>query len=191
MTVKRTAGERLDRAIQTTRTGLKQSEEYVKKKLKRVTQTEHETLGAAGPASSKRTYVSIVVGVLLLILLIWLVWPSGGSEKATLAQAQDIAKMLKAENVTIQGVTVTPTGYEVTYAAENAVDRFDDALLYDWATIDAVAADHDCDTVSIITTLDGQPVEKQTATCPSVRALARGVLTEQEFWSLVKHESSP
>lgn len=138
----------------------------------------------------KNKFIWIGAAALLLIIIIIAIWSvSAPREKATSAQGQYIWNTLYAENVTVQNVTVTRSGYEITYAAESAVGRFDDAMLYDWATIYAVSATQHCDTVSIVTTLDGQPMERQTASCPAVRALARGVLTEKEFWMLVKHES--
>lgn len=135
----------------------------------------------------KNKFIWLGAAAVIVIILITLL--STRQDGATKEQARNIAKMLQAENITILYLTVVGNSYEITYPAEAAVGRFDDAILYDWATIYAVAADHNCDTVSIITTLDGERIEKQTASCAAVRALARGVLTEKEFWMLVDHES--
>ena len=168
---KKTAGEHLDHAIEKTKNGVHATKAAVQRH-----------------ARNKFVVITIVLVVLILLALLLLSTCSGG-EKATTEQAQDIAKMLKAEGVTIQGIRVTSDGYEITYAAESAVGRFDDALLYDWGMIYGIAGAHDCETVSIITTLDNEPLHKQTAGCESIRALTRNVITENEFLALVKHES--
>lgn len=173
MAEKKTAGQRLDHAIERTKHHAKRSKDYCKEKF-------------AGQKAM--TILLVLAGVALVIFLVWWI-ATIPAEKSTTEDAQSIAKMLKAQGVAIQGIEVTRGGYEVTYAAESAVDRFDDALLYDWAMIYGVAAAHRCDEVSIKTTLDGEELHKQTASCPAVRALVRGVLTEQEFWALVEHES--
>jgi len=170
---KKTVGQHVDHAIDRTKHHVKRSKEFVKEKA-----TGGKTLW----------YVIGAIALILLIVLLWWII-TAPNEKATTEDAQSIAKMLKAEGVTIQGIDVTRQGYVVTYAAEAATDRFDDALLYDWAMIYGITAGHHCDQVSIITTLDNEPLHKQTASCESVRALVRNVLTEQEFWMLVEHES--
>ncbi len=176
-TEKKSVGEHVDRAIEKTKHHAKRSKEFVKEKL--------------GGATGNRKTLWIAAAVVAALILIFLVWwiATAPDEKATTAQAQDIAQQLKAENVTIQGIRVTRQGYEVTYAAESAVGRFDDALIYDWGMIYGTAAAHDCDYVTIVTTLDGQPVHSQTAPCEAVRAMVRGVLTEAEFEALVQHKS--
>ncbi len=137
---------------------------------------------------SKIIIISTVVLVLILIG-IWYWYATAPYEVSTPAEAQDIAKMLTVEGVKIDYIDATRHGYIIQYKAESAVDRFDDALIYDWAMIYGISAGHHCDTVTIITTLDGEAMNKQTATCPAIRALTRGVLTEQEFWTTVRHES--
>ncbi len=126
---------------------------------------------------------------LALLIIFTLLHYLGGGSGATTVQAQSIARMLAEEDVPIRSIRATRDGYEITYAAEDAVGRFDDAILSDWGMIYGTAAAHDCDTVSIITTLDGQPLHKQTVACDAIRAFVRGVLTEEEFWLLVEHKS--
>ncbi len=186
---KKTAGQRLDAAIERTRHHARKTKELVQRHAAKAKPAAGKEGGKekAGPPRNKRLLL-IAAGVVAVIILIVLFRPSG-DERATTAQAQDIARMLKAENVTIQSIRATRHGYEVTYAAESAVGRFDDALLADWGAIYGTAAAHDCSYVSITTTLNGEPLHRQTVGCDAVRAFVRGVLTEEEFWLLVKHES--
>ena len=137
----------------------------------------------------KRRYWFLAAAfALILLFLLALFWPQGG-ERATTAQAQSIAKMLKENDVPIRAIRATRSGYEITYAAEDAVGRFDDAILYDWGMIYGTAAAHDCEEVSVVTTLGGTPLHEQTVPCEAVRQFVRGVFTEEEFWLLVEHES--
>ncbi len=169
---KKTAGQRLDHAIEKTKNGARATKAAVAKH-----------------ARNKFVLITILLVALILLSLLLFSTCSFSDEKATTEQAQSIAKMLKAEGVTIQAIRVAGNGYEITYAAESAVDRFDDALLYDWGVIYGIAGAHECETVSIITTLDNEPLHRQTAGCESIRALTRNVLTEHEFLALVTHES--
>lgn len=138
---------------------------------------------------AKARWKPIIAILLAIILLAVIITTCTGGKHGTTKDAQEIAAMLKKANVTIQYIDVTRDGYAITYAAESATDRFDDALLYDWGTIYGTAAAFPCDRVSIITTLDSQEVHKQTASCDAILALKRRVLTETEFWSLVEHKS--
>jgi hypothetical protein len=162
----KTAGQHVDHAIEKTKHAYHKTKERVKPRWKLL--------------------VGILIAVILLAII--LTYCTGG-EHGTTQDAQEIATQLKADGVKIEYITVTRNGYEITYAAETAVDRFDDAILYDWGMIYGASAVHPCDKVSIITTLDGQPLHKQTASCAAVIALKRGVLTETEFWSLVDQKS--
>ncbi len=175
----KSAGQHLDAAISTTKQHAQKSKEFFAKHAKK---TSEKVKGL----DTKK--MLIIGGAIFLILLLILLWPRDG-ERATMDQAASIARMLKADGVPIRAIEATRRGYEVTYAAEDAVGRFDDAILYDWAMIYGTAAAHECGYISITTTLMGEQLHRQTVPCEAVRAFVRGVFTEEEFWLLVEHEN--
>ncbi len=177
---KKTAGQRLDQAIGKTKEHAKRSTAYVKQHAG----TAAKKMRAAYPA--KRTRALLIAGAILLLAIAF--WPRGG-ELATEEGAASIREMLAADGVPFRAVAAEGGEYVLYYDAESAVDRFDDALLHDWAMLYGTAAAHDCEEVSIVTSLAGEEVHKQTAPCEAVRALVRGLFTEEEFWLLVEHES--
>lgn len=189
----KTAGQHLDAALARTKKGLHHSKEFVKKHASKVALGRKSKEGKAktdtGEAKPKTRYILGAATLVLLTLLLILLWPRSSCEKATTEQAQEIARMLRENEVPIRGIKVDGRGYEITYAAEDAVGRFDDAILYDWAMIYGTAAAHDCDEVTIVTTLLDKPMHEQSVSCEAVRAFVRGVLTEEEFWLLVEHEN--
>lgn len=134
----------------------------------------------------KRYHTILVVGVVAAIILMWILLTlrSGGDLEA----AREITALLQGEGVPIMGLTPRPGGFEVLYAAESG-DRFDDALIHDWGMIYGTVAAFECEEVSIVTTLDGEPFHRQSVSCEAVRAFARGVLNEAEFLLLVEHRS--
>lgn len=193
MEKKKTVGQHVDHAIAKTGKAFDTTKKHIQKhskKLSELTKNMNAEKKQAKNTSKEMSKLMIILGVLavLIIILLLLVFSGGCHEKATTEQAQSIAKMLSADEVPIRGIKVASCGYEVTYAAEDAVGRFDDALIYDWGMIYGTAAAHDCDTVSIVTTLMGVPMHQQTVQCEAVRAFVRGVFTEEEFWLLVEHK---
>lgn len=186
----KTAGQRLDAAIETTKHHVRRTKEFVahhakntKKRIAAMKEAKEEK------RESRINVAPIVIGaIVLLVLLLILLWPSGG-EQATTEQAASIARMLTADGVPFRAIAVERNGYVIHYAAEDAVGRFDDALLHDWGMIYGTAAAHECRRVSIVTSLAGEPLHRQTVECEAVRAFVRGLFTEEEFWLLVEHES--
>ncbi len=206
-TGRKTAGQHLDSAIEKTKehahkaqkfiahhaskTGKLVAEQTHKAKEKLATMKEKEEDGKekkTGPNPQKKKILFLVLGAVVVLALLILLWPRGG-ERATQAQADSIRTMLTENDVPFRAIAVEQDGYAIYYDAESAVGRFDDAILSDWGMIYGIAAAHDCKTVSIVTLLDNEPIHKQTVGCDAVRAFVRGVLTEEEFWLLVKHES--
>jgi hypothetical protein len=199
MAKKKTVGQHVDHAIAKTGDALKKTGHHVKKHSQKIVglakdmksdlQKETKQTKKAQKETNKLFIILGVIAVLLIILVLFLLFSNGCNEKATTEQAQSIAKMLAADEVPIRGIKVDGCGYEFTYAAEDAVGRFDDAMIYDWGMMYGTAAAHDCDMVSIVTTILGEPMHKQSVQCEAVRAFVRGVFTEEEFWLLVEHEN--
>ena len=193
MAKKKTVGQHVDKAIEQTGNAFDTTKKHVKKHSKKLSQlvqkTEKKRPKKAHNCTNKKIIIFGAIAALFVLVILILLFSGGCAEKATTEGAQSIAKMLSADEVPIRGIKVSGCGYEVSYAAEDAVDRFDDALIYDWGMIYGTAAAHDCDTISIVTSLMDEPLHKQTVQCEAVRAFVRGVFTEEEFWLLVEHEN--
>lgn len=186
----KTAGQHLDHAIEKTKQGAKKSKAFVSKhatRLKKIPRKEKRT-GESIWSPFSKTAQLIVLLLILLVILIFFFWPGGG-ENATTEQAQSIATMLAEEGIPFRNIQVKSGGYVITYAAEDAVDRFDEALIHDWGMIYGTAAAHDCQHVTIVTTLADEAFHRQQVECEAVRAFVRGVFTEAEFQALIEHEA--
>lgn len=195
----KTIGQHIDHTIAQTKQHAARAHKKVKQHAKRLSRTkkrtQEEEKGAVSSLEHEKQQLSqssvklkrtlFFLGALVLILIILLFMRTGGDQEG----AQSIARMLAADEVPIRGISVTRDGYEVVYAAEDAVGRFDDALLHDWGMIYGTVAAHDCKRVTITTTLDSEPYHRQTVGCDAVRAFVRGILEEHEFQALIEHEN--
>jgi hypothetical protein len=128
-----------------------------------------------------------IIIAFLLVVTLFLITACGPS-KLDDKKATIIEKVLTVNNVSFTKVTSNGDKVEILYESSDATN-YDAQIVSDWGMIFATSANFNYSEITIINTINDEPVAKLTATSDNVKLLGNGWLNESEFWDTVKIEA--
>ena len=125
----------------------------------------------------------IIIIAILIVLVFTLA--SCAPSKIEGKKALIIQKILDVNKVPYTTITLFGDKAEITYETSDATN-YDAQIISDWGMIFAAAANFNYKEITIVNTINGEPIARLSTSSENVNLLGNDQINESEFWNAVE-----